>query len=366
MLRLYLENCNSVDRASSVKLTAFNRALRENKRHVEAISIELQFPRSSLHDHINTLEIGLPEPQNCDNMPMMSDGTPLDRLEAESIRILREAHARLPRLVMLWSVGKDSTVMLWLARKAFLGQVPFPLLHVDTSFKIPEMIAHRDRLARAWGLRMIVSSNTEALAAKRTYPDGALDRLGCCAELKTRALRDAISGKGQRNRLDLSTGKYIKDTDQAPYNGVIAGIRADEEGTRSKERHFSPRTPDNAWVLEEQPPEFWNQFQTDVPEGGHVRVHPLLDWRELDVWEYIARENIPTTDLYYDQGEGLRYRSLGCAPCTQAVASCARTPQEIVSELRDGALRDVAERAGRAQDDEDRGTLERLRRAGYM
>jgi sulfate adenylyltransferase subunit 2 len=228
---------------------------------------------------------------------------------------------------MLWSIGKDSTVMLHLARKAFFGRVPFPLVHVDTSFKIPEMIAYRDRLAREWGLTLIVGSNDAALREKRTFPDGAVDRLTCCGLLKTQALTETLNGRGRR-RLNLETGELEPDPGREPYNGVIAGIRADEEGTRSKERYFSPRGVDNTWELANQPPEFWNQYKTDFAPGTHVRVHPLLDWRELDVWEYIDRERIATVKLYYDQGD--------------------------------------AERSGRAQDAEDRGTLEALRRDGYM
>jgi sulfate adenylyltransferase subunit 2 len=289
----------------------------------------------------------------------------LDGLESRSIHLLREAYACLPSLAMLWSIGKDSTVMLHLARKAFFGRVPFPLVHVDTSFKIPEMIAYRDRLAREWGLTLIVGSNDAALREKRTFPDGAVDRLTCCGLLKTQALTETLNGRGRR-RLNLETGTLEPDAGREPFTGVIAGIRADEEGTRSKERYFSPRGVDNTWDLGDQPPEFWNQYKTDFAPGTHVRVHPLLDWREVDIWEYIDRERIPTVSLYYDQGDGKRYRSLGCYPCTFPVASTARTPAEIVAELRTGKFRDVAERSGRAQDTEDRGTLETLRRDGYM
>ena len=290
----------------------------------------------------------------------------LDALESRSIHLLREAYACVPNLAMLWSIGKDSTVLLHLARKAFLGKVPFPLIHIDTSFKIPEMIAYRDRLAREWGLTLIVGQNRAALADKRTYPDGAVDRLTCCGLLKTQALADALSGRAPRRKLDLATGALEPDASGAAYTGVIAGIRADEEGSRAKERYFSPRDAGNRWEAGDQPPEFWNQFNTDFPPGAHVRVHPILDWRELDVWDYIARENIPTVSLYYDRGEGTRYRSLGCAPCTRPVESTAKTPREVAEELRTGKFSGVAERSGRAQDSEDRGTLERLRRGGYM
>ncbi len=290
---------------------------------------------------------------------------PLDVLEARSVFILREAYAGFKNLAMLWSIGKDSTVLLHLARKAFLGRVPFPLIHIDTSFKIPEMIAYRDRLAREWGLTLLVGRNDAALARKETFPDGAVDRLACCGLLKTQALKDVIAG-GPRWRLDLETGAYEPDASREPFTGIVAGIRADEEGSRSKERYFSPRGSAQRWDLGEQPPELWTQYNVDFPPGTHVRVHPLLDWREVDVWDYIRREKIPTVSLYYDQGEGRRYRSLGCQPCTSPVASTARDPEEIVAELRTGRLKDVAERSGRAQDAEDGGTLEDLRREGYM
>lgn len=290
----------------------------------------------------------------------------LDRLESRSIHILREAYACFPSLAMLWSVGKDSTVMLHLARKAFFGHVPFPLVHIDTSYKIPEMITYRDELVRRWKLKMIVSRNEAALASKKTFPDGAIDRLGCCRLLKTEALQDTLSGRGLRHRFDHDADRYVLDEDRTAYTGVIAGIRADEEGSRSKERYFSPRDEESRWALDEQPPEFWEQFNTEAAPGTHVRIHPLLDWRELDIWEYVIREHIPTVSLYYDQGTGRRYRSLGCAPCTSPIASTAATPADIVLELRDGRLSRVAERSGRAQDKDDRGTLETLRREGYM
>jgi sulfate adenylyltransferase subunit 2 len=290
----------------------------------------------------------------------------LDRLEARSIHLLREGYAGFRRLCMLWSVGKDSTVLLWLARKAFFGHVPFPLVHVDTSFKLPEMIAHRDRIAREWKLTMLVGRNEEALAAGRTFPAGALSRVDCCGLLKTEALARTLSGAGPRYRLNHETGRYEPDPDREPYTGVIVGLRADEEGSRSKERYFSPRTTANQWEIGEQPPEFWNQFKTDFAPGTHVRIHPLLDWTELNIWEYIDREQIPTVSLYYNQGSGTRYRSLGCAPCTGPVRSEARTPAEIVAELRSGQFSRIAERSGRAQDAEDEGGLETLRRGGYM
>ncbi len=289
----------------------------------------------------------------------------LDLLENTSVYILREAYANFKSLGMLWSIGKDSTVLLWLARKAFLGHVPFPLIHIDTGYKIPEMIDYRDRLTREWGLTMIVGQNEQALRDKGTYPDGALTRMQCCAALKTKALKQTLDGTGTRYRFSHAEGRYVEDTDRQPYAGIIAGVRSDEEGSRSKERYFSPRDMKNDWNIAEQPPEFWNQFKTEFAPGTHVRIHPLLDWTELNIWEYIERESIPTVSLYYNQGDGKRYRSLGCYPCTFPIASEARNPREIIAELESGQLRNVAERSGRAQDAED-GGLETLRKSGYM
>ena len=290
----------------------------------------------------------------------------LDQLENRSVHILREAYAAFRNLGMLWSIGKDSTVLLWLTRKAFFGHVPFPLIHIDTSFKIPEMIQYRDRLVDEWGLNLIYGQNEAALAAHRTFPDGAVDRITCCSLLKTEALTRTLSGEWPRYRYNHVTKGYERDPNTEPFTGVIVGARADEEGSRSKERYFSPRTTRNAWELGDQPPEFWNQYKTDFAPGTHVRIHPLLDWTELNIWEYIAREAIPIVGLYFDRGDGVRYRSLGCGPCTQPVTSTAATVADIIVELRTGRFANIAERSGRAQDAADGGGLETLRRDGYM
>ncbi len=289
----------------------------------------------------------------------------LDALEHRSVHILREAYANFKSLCMLWSIGKDSTVMLWLARKAFFGHVPLPLVHIDTSYKIPEMIAYRDRLVAEWGLTLLYGKNEAALREGATFPLGKADRLSCCGRLKTQALADTLSGQGTRYRFNHTSLAYEVDPNTDPYTGVIVGARADEEGSRSKERYFSPRSRANAWHIAEQPPEFWNQYSTECAPGTHVRIHPLLDWTELNIWEYIEREQIPVVSLYFDRGDGTRYRSLGCAPCTSPIASTARSVGEIVAELRTGQLKNSAERSGRAQDAAD-GGLETLRRSGYM
>jgi len=290
----------------------------------------------------------------------------LTKLENRSIHILREAYANFKDLGMLWSIGKDSTVLVHLARKAFFGHVPFPLIHIDTNFKIPEMIQYRDNYARQWKLDMIYGENTKALKSKMTFPDGSCTRLECCRLLKTEALTATLSGTGPRYRMNHETGEYELEKNPAAFTGIIVGVRSDEEGSRSKERYFSPRDQRNDWHIGEQPPEFWNQYKTDFAPGTHVRIHPLLDWTELDLWEYIQRENIPMVSLYFDQGEGRRYRSLGCWPCTHPVDSNAATVAEIVEELRSGKFANIAERSGRAQDQEDGGGLEELRKAGYM
>lgn len=297
----------------------------------------------------------------------------LDQLEQQSVYIFREAFRHFERLCMLWSIGKDSTVLLWLARKAFFGHVPFPLVHIDTSYKLPEMITYRDKLALEYKLTMIVGQNVDAIKAGRTFPatqhlpEGHPDkvsRLECCGLLKKDALANTLNGVWPRQKLNLSTGRYEIDPDRAPYHGVIVGARADEEGSRSKERYFSPRDKNSTWDVGEQPPEFWNQFKTDFAPGTHVRIHPLLDWTELHIWEYIKRENIPTVPLYYDQGSGTRYRSLGCGPCQAPIQSTAKNVDDIIGELKSGKLKNIAERSGRLQDGKH--GLEELRREGYM
>ena len=191
----------------------------------------------------------------------------LEKLEARSVFILREAYRKFKDLCMLWSIGKDSTVMLWLARKAFFGHVPFPLVHIDTSYKVPEMITYRDQMVQEWNLNMIVGQNEQALKEKRTFPDGAVNRIECCSLLKAQPLTATINGTGKRYSFNHSSKTYEIDPNVKPFSGVIAGIRADEEGSRSKERYFSPRNNRNDWNIEDQPLEFWNQYKTDFLPG---------------------------------------------------------------------------------------------------
>ena len=263
----------------------------------------------------------------------------LDTLEAESIFITREAYKKLGKLGMLWSIGKDSTVLLWLAKKAFYGHCPFPFIHVDTTYKIPEMIEYRDRVAKELNLDLIVHTNKEAIELGIGPQSG---RLVCCKALKTEGLQQVVKKYG--------------------FDGLIVGVRRDEEGSRSKERVFSERNKEYEWDYSNQPPELWDQFKTDFPKGNHIRVHPLLQWSELDIWEYIKRENIPIIDLYFAKN-GERYRSLGCAPCTGKIKSNASNLDEIIDELKHTS---VGERAGRAQDQEDSYAMQKLRKDGYM
>ncbi|MDR2826351.1 MAG: sulfate adenylyltransferase subunit 2 [Deltaproteobacteria bacterium] len=263
----------------------------------------------------------------------------LDTLEAHSIYILREAYKLLGRLGMLWSIGKDSTVLLWLAKKAFFGHCPFPFIHVDTTYKIPEMITYRDKIAAELGLELIVHTNKEAIAEGMGPERG---RLVCCKALKTEALQQVVKLYG--------------------FDGLIVGVRRDEEGSRSKERVFSERNAADEWDYTHQPPELWDQFKTDFPRGHHIRVHPLLQWSELDIWRYIERESIPVIGLYFSRN-GERYRSLGCAACTGRIKSDATTVAEVIKELEHTS---TGERAQRAQDQEDAYAMQKLRKSGYM
>lgn len=274
----------------------------------------------------------------------------LDQLEAESVYIFREAFRHIKKLGMLWSFGKDSTVMIWLARKAFFGHVPFPLIHCDTGLEMDEVYAYRDQYVREWSLNFL---SEECPALETTDP--SLPHDARVAARKTGGLKNAIAKHG--------------------FEAIIAGIRRDEEGTRAKERYFSPRNTEAQWDVKNQPPEFWNQFATRFPPGTHVRVHPLLHWTELDIWQYIDRENIPVVPLYFAReygeffgqnygGQMMRFRSLGEKGITFPLPSTASNIEEIIAELK---ITKTSERAGRPMGaDKDESSFERLRADGYM
>lgn len=261
----------------------------------------------------------------------------LDTLESQSIYIFREAYRKLGNIAMLWSLGKDSNVMLWLARKAFFGHVPFPLVHIDTGRKFPEMYDFRDRYSKEWGVDLRVGDCPPVEDMDPDLPPAARS-----ASRKTAGLRAMIDREG--------------------FNGIIAGIRRDEQGTRAKERVFSPRGEGNDWNFRNQPPEFWDQYKTEFPQGTHVRIHPILNWTEIDIWRYTKREGIPTIGLYFAK-DGKRYRSLGDKDITNPVPSTAATIDEIIEEL---LVTHVPERSGRAMDHEAEDVFERLRVGGYM
>jgi sulfate adenylyltransferase subunit 2 len=274
----------------------------------------------------------------------------LDRLEAQSIFIFREAFHAIDKLAMLWSFGKDSNVMIHLARKAFFGRVPFPLIHCDTELEMEEVYAFRDTYAGEWGVNLI-----SHICPPLEHTDATLPHAARVASRKTLGLKEIIDKYG--------------------FVGVIAGIRRDEEATRAKERVFSPRGQEGNWDVKEQPPEFWDQFKTDFAPGTSLRVHPLLHWTELDIWQYIKRENIPIVPLYYARpyhlfegrdfgGKVMRFRSLGEKGITWPIESPAATLDDIIEELK---VTRVSERSGRPMGaDEDESSFERLRADGYM
>ncbi|MDX1710998.1 MAG: sulfate adenylyltransferase subunit CysD [Rhodovibrionaceae bacterium] len=261
----------------------------------------------------------------------------LDELEAQSIYIIREAYARIEPLGMLWSLGKDSNVLLWLVRKAFFGHVPFPVILLDTGNELDEVYAFRDRYVKEWGLNYI---NAQCPSYEET--DASLPPKARAAARKTLGLKRTIA--------------------EHNFRGMFLGIRRDEQAVRSKERVFSPRDETGNWDFRDQPPEFWDQYKTDFPPGTHIRIHPLLQWTEVDIWQYIKREDIPVVPLYFAR-DGKRYRSLGEKDITFPVDSNAATIDEIIEEL---LVTRQPERAGRSMDNEEEDAFERLRSSGYM
>jgi sulfate adenylyltransferase subunit 2 len=294
----------------------------------------------------------------------------LRRLEAESIGILREVAAEFRNPVMLYSIGKDSSVMLHIARKAFFpAKPPFPLLHIDTLWKFREMIAFRDATAERLGIELIVHTNEDGVrrGINPIVSGSALHT----AVMKTEALKQALDGFG--------------------FDAAFGGARRDEEKSRAKERIFSVRGANHRWDPRHQRPELWRLFNTRLREGETMRVFPLSNWTERDIWDYIAAEEIEVVPLYFaalrpvvdrsgawimvdddrfpllpgeePQRRLVRFRTLGCYPLTGAIESSARTPAEIAAELR-AARR--SERQGRLIDSDEDAAMERKKREGYF
>jgi sulfate adenylyltransferase subunit 2 len=301
---------------------------------------------------------------------MTTAATLLDTLEAESIHIIREVAASCEKPVMLYSIGKDSAVMLHLARKAFApAPLPFPLLHIDTTWKFRAMIDHRDALARTPGVTLLVHRNEDGVTAgvtpfthgSHTYTD----------IMKTQALRRALSQHG--------------------FDAAFGGARRDEEKSRAKERIVSFRDSNHRWDPRHQRPELWHLYNTRVRPGESIRVFPLSNWTELDVWRYIDRERIPVVPLYFaamrpvvnrsgllimvdderlplaehesPRAEMVRFRTLGCYPLTGAIRSTATTVPEIIEEMR---VSTTSERIGRAIDHDQVASMETKKREGYF
>lgn len=293
----------------------------------------------------------------------------LQALEAESIAMLREAVAEFARPVMLYSIGKDSSVMLRLAQKAFYpGKIPFPLLHIDTSYKFPEMIAFRDAYTKEIGAELIVHRNEEAIAGgANPYTLGTQN---CCGLLKTRSLLDGLAEGG--------------------FDAAFGGARRDEEKSRAKERVYSFRDAAGQWDPKNQRPELWGLYNSRLRKGESIRVFPLSNWTELDIWLYLYAEKIPIVPLYFAQErplvvrggqmtlyydgmkllpneelrtEKVRMRSLGCMPCTGAIRSEADTLPKIIEELLTFRR---SERENRAIDHDEEGSMETKKREGYF
>jgi len=295
--------------------------------------------------------------------------TDFDRLEAESIHILREVVAEAARPVMLYSIGKDSAVMLHLAKKAFFpSPPPFPLLHIDTTWKFRAMYDFRDRVAADSGMEFIVHTNADA-KARGINP---FDHAGLHTDLwKTVGLKQALDAGG--------------------YDAAFGGARRDEEKSRAKERIFSFRSAAHGWDPKTQRPELWNLYNARIARGESIRVFPLSNWTELDVWRYIEREGIAVVPLYFaaprptvirggmilmvdddrfrlDPGEqpverNVRFRTLGCYPLTGAVESEATSLADIIAEMRASTS---SERQGRAIDHDGAGSMERKKKEGYF
>ena len=257
----------------------------------------------------------------------------LNELENKSTYIIREGKLKFSKVAALWSMGKDSTTVLQLSRKAFMGKVPFPVIHIDNGIDFPETYEFRSSLRDEWGLELIVA---------KSEIKNELSGFSCCGENKTKALQGVMKEYG--------------------FEALIVSIRRDEHGIRAKERYFSPRSKEFKWDYKNQPLELWDNYASRLDEEGHYRIHPILDWNEIDIWRYIEREKIPVNPLYFSES-GFRYRSLGCTHCTVPVQSDAANVGEIIAELR---VTTSEEREGREQDKEKEYVMQKLRSLGYM
>lgn len=307
--------------------------------------------------------------------PMREPLNDLDVLEAEAIDILRETAAAFERPLMLYSIGKDSGVMLHLARKAFApAPIPFPLLHIDTTWKFREMIEHRDWIAGEYGVQLLVHTNPAG--REENITPFTMDAQEYTRIMKTVALRTALDGE---------------PFGLPPFDAAIGGSRRDEERSRAKERVFSLRQPGHRWEPRSQRPEMWRTFNTRLAEGQTMRVFPLSNWTELDVWRYTKRENIPVVPLYYAKPRPvvhrqgalimvddermplqpdetpelrmIRFRSLGCYPLSAAVESDVTDIDQLITELIETRL---SERAGRLIDGEKAASMEAKKVEGYF
>ncbi len=254
-------------------------------------------------------------------------------LEERSIYIIREAKLKFRNVAALWSMGKDSTTMLALTRKAFLGKIPFPVIHIDNGIDFPETYAFREWLSKKWGFEVIVGNS----------------------EIKPDPVGSACCGKNKPETLKNILGEY-------GFDALIVSIRRDEHSIRAKERYMSPRDKDFRWDYKNQPAELWGDYLSNKDGKSHIRVHPLLDWNEIDIWRYIKQEHIPVNPLYFSRN-GYRYRSLGCTHCTIALKSGAKNVDDIIKELRSTKQE---ERSGRSMDKEKEYAMQRLRSLGYM
>lgn len=271
----------------------------------------------------------------------MNNYSYLDELEGKSIYIIREAYWEYrDNLALLWSMGKDSTTLVHLSRKAFFGKMPIQVIHIDTTFKFKEIYEFREKYTREWNLELIVAKNDLALKEHISPEKG---RFNCCNALKTEALKQIIK-------------KYS-------LKALLVAIRRDEHTIRAKERYFSLRDRDFRWDYQNQPLELWAEYYKNYTDTGmHFRVHPLLQWREIDIWQYIKRERLPVIGLYFAK-KGKRYRSIGCECCCQSIESEANNIDKIIREIQNTT---ISERAGRSQDKERTYAMQKLRSLGYM